>query len=495
MQAAVRAAVSGDLIELDFDIRLEERPLELANIDLTVRAAQGRRPILVFRPGDADAVGYPRSMVVVAGGSLSISGVEIELEMPRKISADAWALIEIRRAERLQFQRTTLTIRNAGANQTAFHPSVAFFDLRTPLGSDTMGMGATLATAPPQIELVDCVVRGEATCLRTSEFEPVWLSWNNGLLATSETLLQAEAAAGRTRASGGVEIDLRRVTAIVRGGLARLTNNEDLPYLLDTKIECIASAIVTDPASPLIQQRGIDTISQFRAHFLWSAKNVDFEGSDLFWRIVSTPTGDSSDWNFAEWEAFWEPKREGNSRRGLLPWLVKAAAKRRLSELSPADLAQPAGDAEIAASSDLGGEPRLLPIPSIPSAAEIPATSGSKPAARPENRPADSRPTAARGGAKCPAVCFRWICLTRPVAVSLLSGPSRTLRGPKRILPCGDLAKTGDLTSCFSVPELAGRQKRWPVDRKAWDQPSPEFLENDVYEKDRHVRALRGGRC
>jgi eukaryotic-like serine/threonine-protein kinase len=380
VQAAVSAAVSGDVVELDFDGRLEERPFELANIDLTVRAAQGRRPILVFRPGEAAAVGYPRSMVVVAGGSLSISGVEVELEMPRKISAETWALIEIRRAERLQLQRTTLTIRNAGANRAAFHPSVAFFDLRTPLGSDTMGMGATLATAPPQIELVDCVVRGEATCLRTSEFEPVWLRWNNGLLATSETLLQAEAAAGRARASGGVEIELRRVTAIVRGGLARLTNNEDLPYLLDTKIECIASAIVTDSASPLIQQRGIDTISQFRGHFIWSAKNVDFEGPELFWRIVSTPTGETSELNFAEWEAFWEPKREGNSRRGLLPWLIEAAAKRRLSELSPADLvAHPAGDAEIAAVSDLGGEPRLLPIPSIPSPTETPASSGSKP--------------------------------------------------------------------------------------------------------------------
>ena len=70
LQAAFSDAASGDIVELDFDGRLEERPLELANKDLTLRAAEGRRPILLFRPADAGAIGYPRSMMVVAGGSL-----------------------------------------------------------------------------------------------------------------------------------------------------------------------------------------------------------------------------------------------------------------------------------------------------------------------------------------------------------------------------------------------------------------------------------------
>ena len=69
-------------------------------------------------------------------------------------------------------------------------------------------------------------------------------------------------------------------------GLARLANNEDFPYALDTAIICNACAIVTDPAAPLIEQRGIDTVSQFREHFQWSARNVDFEGAGIMWQIV-----------------------------------------------------------------------------------------------------------------------------------------------------------------------------------------------------------------
>ena len=365
LEAAVSAAASGDVVELDFSGRRDVRPLELVNKDLTLRAANGRRPILMFRPPDADAIGY-RSMVVVAGGSLSIRGLEIELEMPRKISADNWALFEIRRAERLHLERTTLTIRNSGAHQGHFHPSVAFFDLTTPLGSDAIGIGTAGAAAPPLLELLNCVLRGEATCLRTSEFDPVRLVWTNGFLFTSESFLLARPAAGRVRTPGGVEIVLRRVTAIMRGGLARLANTEDLPYLLDTEITCNSCVLVTGRSTPLVEQRGIDTVAQFREHFQWSASNVDFEGVDpVMWRIVNTPLGETNDLNFAGWEEYWGPKRETDCRRGGLPGLAEAAAKRRLSELSPADLgARRPGDAASSASLELGGKPELLPIPS-----------------------------------------------------------------------------------------------------------------------------------
>ncbi|HEX4146250.1 MAG TPA: protein kinase [Pirellulales bacterium] len=380
VQAAVSAAANGDVVELDFNGRREERPLELANKDLTLRAANGRRPVLLFRPpADADAISYPRSMLVVAGGSLSMIGIELELEMPRKISADTWALFEIRRAERLRLERTTLTIRNSGVRQTAFHADVSFFDLKTPPGGDTIGIGTTSGVNPPLVELVDCVLRGEATCLRTSEFEPVRLAWTNGFLFTSESLLLAQASAGRARTLGGVEISLRRVTAIARRGLARLSNNEDLPYLLDTEISCNACVLVTDPSLPLVEQRGIDTVDQFREHFQWSANNVDFEGVDqVAWRIVNTPTGETSDMDFAAWESYWD-KRETDCRRGALPWLTEAAANGRLSELSPADLGTGRlGELVDAAMTDIGGKPERLPIPSP---MEAIASPGSEPPA------------------------------------------------------------------------------------------------------------------
>ncbi len=140
-----------------------------------------------------------------------------------------------------------------------------------------------------------------------------------------------------------------------------MANSEDSPSLLDARVECVDSVIVSDRENPLIEQHGIATESQFRDHFQWAADNVDFEGTELFWRIVSTPTGETSDWDFAKWDA----KHQIGCRRGARPWLALAATKKRLSELSPADLVAPRlGDADTAAI-EIGGDSDKLPIPSL----------------------------------------------------------------------------------------------------------------------------------
>ena len=85
----------------------------------------------------------------------------------------------------------------------------------------------------------------------------------------------------------------------------------------------------------------------------------------MVWRIVNTPSGETADMDFAAWDAYWGPEHEADCRRGALPWFAGAATKKRLSELSPADLAaQNSGDPISGPGTDLGGDRALLPIPS-----------------------------------------------------------------------------------------------------------------------------------
>jgi hypothetical protein len=93
------------------------------------------------------------------------------------------------------------------------------------------------------------------------------------------------------------------------------------------------------------------------------AKNVDFEGTDTFWKITSTHSGDTMEWTFADWDAFWDRNRELGCRRGALPWLAEAAVKKRLGELTAADLvAGQMSDAESSIGSELGDKRARLPI-------------------------------------------------------------------------------------------------------------------------------------
>ncbi len=335
--AAVGAAKTGDVIELDFDGRREERPLTLSNITLEIRAAEGRRPVITFRPADADPVGYPRSMITVAGGVLRTSGVQWELDVPRLISADAWTLFETRRAEAVRLDRTVLTIRNASASGSAFHPAVAFFDVKSPPGSDSMAM-KTGPLPTGAIDLTDSLVRGEATILRCDELEPVRLSVTQSLIASTETLLLARGANAQIRPGSQTRIELDAVTALVYGGLVRMSDDESSSHLLPTTIHVDNSLLITAAEAAWIDQRGIDSVERFQELIEWSAARVLFVGNDAFWRISTLQAGQTTRLDFAAWKSFWGASRERDCRHVGEVDLPRPSAQDRASAVSPLTL-------------------------------------------------------------------------------------------------------------------------------------------------------------
>ncbi len=230
--AAVSNAKSGDVIELRFNGPRHEKPITIANTRLTIRAGADYQPLVVFRPEPTDALKYPQSMVIVAGGQLSVVGVHWELDLPRNVPAD-WALFETRHAESLQFKRSTFTVRNSTSGRAAYHAGVAFFDIKAPPGAGTMAMDPVAGEEQiVTISLEHCVARGEATFLRDNDLQAVRVNWDDGLLATSERLLVAAGGASQSKPLGRVQINLRHLTCMVQSGLVLLTNREDAPYQL-----------------------------------------------------------------------------------------------------------------------------------------------------------------------------------------------------------------------------------------------------------------------
>ncbi len=338
LMSAVNAAKAGDVIELDFDGRREERPLTLSNTTIKIKAAEGRRPVIAFRPADADPVGYPRSMVTVAGGSLTITGVQWELDVPRKISADAWTLIETRRAELVRIEHAVLTIRNASSGGGGFHPAVAFFEAKAPPGSESMTM-KTSSMPTSSIELADTLVRGEATILRSDELESVRLEIANTLLTTTETILLSRGASGAVRTGAATQIDLRQVTALALGGLVRMTNDEDSSHLLAMDIRADDSLLIVAANNPLVDQRGVEAADQFQELLHWHATHTVFAAADPFWRMTDVTTGKTTDRDFSEWEAFWGASSESECWRVLWPQVVESAGREPLNSVMPGTLA------------------------------------------------------------------------------------------------------------------------------------------------------------
>lgn len=311
LSAACAAAKSGDVIELRYNGRRAEEPISLANHRLTIRSKDGFQPVIIFRPSGADPYNYPHSMLHVAGGTLKLVNVAIELEMPRSAPSENWSLLEAQLVESLTLEKCLLTIKNASDQLGAYHDKVSFFHLKAAPGADAMMPKGMMSVSPTEIRLEDCAARGEASFLRIDDAQPVRLTWKNGLLIASEWLLSAGGATTAPSTSGGtagkIRLELAHLTAVTGQGLFRMSNSYSAPALLDADIRCTDSILMTASASaPLIEQACVEEPSESQRRIRWEGDRNTYSGFSAFWRIgEANAAAAQTTLPFEEWKRFW----------------------------------------------------------------------------------------------------------------------------------------------------------------------------------------------
>ena len=338
LEAACAAARDGDVIELRFDGPREDRPMKISNLRVTIRAGEGYRPIVVFRPTDVDPVKYPRSMFTLAAGQLTLTGVAVELYVPRGVPADNWSLLETCGGEMVLLERCSLTVLNASNQRSTYHRDVAFFRARSAPDADAAVDGVPAATPLATIELTDCIARGEADFLRVEDLQPVHLTWDNGLLITTERLLVAGGNPTAPKLDEMVRIELRHVTAAVRGGLCRLTSTSSNPHQLTVQFASTDSILMASPGAPLIEQKGAATVEGFRQRFIWNGDRNFYRDVDVFWTVRNLDSEAPPDvMTFRTWKTYWGPSREKQPSTNRLMWKSSADADRPLHSHTPTD--------------------------------------------------------------------------------------------------------------------------------------------------------------
>ena len=388
LAAACAVAHDGDVIELRFNGPREERPVKLSNLHVTIQAGDGYHPVVVFRPTDGDPVKYARGMFTLAAGQLTLIDVATELHVPHDVPADNWSLFETCGGEMVRFERCSLTVLNTSDQGLTYHQDVAFIRARSAPDAGE-GVGNTAAATPlATIEVINCIARGEADFLRVENLQPVHLTWENGLLITSERLLTADGGPAAPKLDETLGIELRHLTAIVRGGLCRLTSNSSNPYQLPAQFVASNSILIGSPGVPLIEQEGTASIENLRQRFIWSGDWDCYQDVDVFWAVRNLDPETQPDvMTFEGWKAHWGPSRENQPSIARLMWKKAPDADGPFHAQGPADytLEDPTGgDA-------LGGAPgclidRLPPLPVEP-ASQKSGRPGSLRGAGPLRRP------------------------------------------------------------------------------------------------------------
>ncbi len=344
-ERATRGSDDGILIRLRYNGTRRCRPLDISETHLTIEADGGFTPVIEFRPDSPDPDKYPRSMITVDSGRLTLTGVALVMSLPPQPASGGWSLLEAIDAKRLQLTDCSMTIRNSSARNSsssarALHEDVSFLNVT---------MKAVMQTMPddpsPQtklaITLTRCVARGEATLLHTRDVQWVHLQWNNGLLVTTEHLIASDGATHQPRQWSELQIDLRHLTVMTQAGFCLMTNPQDSPYQLKTKIDSAYCIFMGESTRPFVHQSGIDTVEEYRQFRLfYGGKENFYEGYQDFWwiegnRFESEPVV----MNYDDWKNSWNGSETLSLPSGSVRWQGLPEATKPVSSHTTEDYA------------------------------------------------------------------------------------------------------------------------------------------------------------
>ena len=319
--AMLRTMVNVSVIELEYDGPRSEPAIALdtpPGRQITIRAAPGFQPEILFQPTAADPVSNPRTMIHISGGSVLLQDVAIAMDVPQE-PVDGWALVRVEEAELLELSRCQLTIRNARNGRSAYAANVAFFEMTGLDRLQLMTVETEGARPPLALDLEDCIIRGEANLVRGSAAQPLRINWSNGLLATTGRLLTMQGATREPREGEHVQLELSHVTAVVDQGLFLATTEESHPFQLPLDVRATDCIFLTQPSEPFLAQEVVRTVDDPRELVEYDGRRNFYEGSELFWEIDAPSAQGDLQLDFLGWQDEWGPS-EKQPAWGAVRW-------------------------------------------------------------------------------------------------------------------------------------------------------------------------------
>jgi len=320
-------------IELRYSGPRLEQPLEIASQRLTVRAAHGYRPVIVFRPqvrvGD-------HHMIRLTGGSsahVALEGIGVRMELPTDPPADGWSLVAMSTGQSFDLTECVLTVQDGGLEQPPIHEQVAMITVQRRRPGETMTMADSQLAMGQQarITLERSIARGEANLVSMIDETPLTIRWNQGLLITSKHLIETGGTATEPQYYEQIVLDLDNVTTCCRDGLYHLRRGPGKGYQFHVNAYANHCIFVADPGTPLFEMIGLSTPPE-DDELQSTGEGNRFSPPDMPFLFIRPSAG-------SEPQAFKLGRRwssETRSQAGV-PWLHAPALDRPPHELTKSD--------------------------------------------------------------------------------------------------------------------------------------------------------------
>ncbi len=321
LEAACADARDQASIELHFDGRSPQviRPLRIVQKRLTIHAARGRRPTLVFAPTDQVVDASLTRMLTVMGGALTLQNVGLELRVPEHGGSQGWTLFSLMRCDRLKLSGVTATIINPRRHQATL------IEVVPPLGESLSRMGTMKDGAPlvPMEVLIErSILRGETAGIRLRENVPLRIEIEQSLAAVAESMLLSEATLGGMQAPGRVTVQMTQSTLFFGAGLLHVASSEDLTGR-PVPIEITArQSIFSCPADkPLIEQHVALESMENRKSLVWIGDGNLFDDVQTLWLVMAIAGNTPPQrWDFTAWRTYWGQGETTGAAQLSVPW-------------------------------------------------------------------------------------------------------------------------------------------------------------------------------
>lgn len=350
IEAAVQAAKSGDIVELHYNGIREgsrpERPWQIINKKIAIRASQGFRPTIPFRFDESSPAIFPGA-IVLQKSRLDLVNVNLQMNPPDSIpSENGWALFSLSRSGQAHLSGVSVSIANP--NQVP----VAVFRVE-PAPSDVMPdeVGNSGATEH-SIGIVNCSVSGRCALLAIPHDQPSRVELENCALIldgslTNGCLLNVRPGTSMPSEGREISVNLKHTTCVVNNGLLQVNDAEAMGGTrmkshLPIRVTARDNIFSTESSEPFVRMSGNLELDDFQKLLTWDGSMNFYEAFQVFWHIKPTMNADDlQQVAFENWKQLWQQSDPGAENGAVLrsiAWSSNWRLGKSLRELNVSDL-------------------------------------------------------------------------------------------------------------------------------------------------------------
>lgn len=293
-----------DTIELRYSGELGvERPLILDSASLTIRAAAGYSPVIVFRPQEFEPLDR---MILVNSNKLTLQQIHVKIALP-PVSMRTWSLFRLEYAE-LELDGCQVTVQRDDEMMIpeALRRATSVVSALTPQSESATP--STLSMSRYSIVRVkNSMVRGEGSLIRTNGQQPLRVSCENSLLTMSGNLLSSNSTATTNEVSGIVQFKLASCTIDTGGSVFQREGTWAIPLKVPMN-DCIVTWGKTKPF--LLQRSSTQSIEELTKSLdLECEDNVYFMGTASREMMLLESTAGMSgktSVDYTRWKTMWD---------------------------------------------------------------------------------------------------------------------------------------------------------------------------------------------